>query len=166
MTTLTDAPARAPYELRLTAEVAREVGRYVSPIVETVATAFTERPDAPQEIIIDLSEATAAPPAQLVLLVTLLRRTLGPEAIITLSGVRPSVLSALVPFDLPPGTVVLDSRGRTGRGRTTTVRPHTDHNMTPARPRSLSQYAASTDAEVRYTIGSEAGSSTRYWPPS
>lgn len=107
-----------PYRLWLTPEVARHLGRHLSPIVATVRAAFDERgtTGAADRLTIDLSAATDVPSAQLVLLVTLLRNALGGGVEITLSGVRPMVLGGLVTFDLPDDVVLIDARGRRWAG--------------------------------------------------
>ena len=111
-----DPPApgadQAPYELRLSAAVARELGRYLTPIVARVKHAITERTATTDRLTIDLTDAAAVPGSSLITLITLLRHALGPDAVITLTGVRPQVVSTLVSFGLPHGTVVVDSKGR------------------------------------------------------
>lgn len=101
-----------PYELRLSAEVARQLGRYITPIVARVEEAVAERTGTTDRLTIDLTDASTVPGISLIVLVNLLRHTLAPGAVITLSGVRPPVMSSLVAFGLPHGTVVVDSRGR------------------------------------------------------
>lgn len=103
--------------LRMSSDVARELGRYISPIVAKVRSAFDERrrtqgSDEPDALTIDLSDASTVPGAQLILLVNLLRDTLGTSVVITLSGVRPMIMGSLVTFDLPRDLRVIDARGR------------------------------------------------------
>lgn len=112
---------RQPYRLRLTPHVAAELGRYLAPVVAEVRAAFEDRlrtrsPGGTDEITIDLSGAPTVPGAQLILLVTLLRQTVGNGVEITLAGVRPGILGSLVVFDLPPDVVLTDSRGRRWTG--------------------------------------------------
>ena len=107
------APELTPTALRirLTSDVAKHLGRYVSAIAATLRAEFdTDRGTG--DLIIDLSQATEVPPAQLLLLVNLSRRIIGHGPTITLSGVRPMVLGPLTAFDLPDNVVVVDARGR------------------------------------------------------
>jgi hypothetical protein len=110
----TEVATRQPYRLWLAPEVARQLGRYLSPILAQIRTAFEDRhgTGGTDELAIDMSAASTAPAAQLVLLVTLLRNALGNDVRITLSGVRPAILGSLVTFDIPRGVVLIDSRGR------------------------------------------------------
>lgn len=113
----TEVATRQPHRLWLAPEVARQLGRYLAPIVAQVRTAFEDRrrtqgTGGTDDLTIDMSAAPAAPAAQLVLLVTLLRNALGNDVRITLSGVRPAILGSLVTFDIPRGVVLIDSRGR------------------------------------------------------
>jgi hypothetical protein len=116
----TEAVERQPYRLRLTPDVARQLGRYVSPIVARVRTEFEDRretdPDGPDRITIDLAGAPTVPASQLILLVTLLRHAIGNGVQITLSGVTPAIMGSLVTFDTPPDVVLIDSRGRRWAG--------------------------------------------------
>ena len=65
-----------------------------------------------RKLTIDLTGAPTAPAAQLVLLVRLLRRTLGDGVLIELSGVTPMIRTSLVVFGVPRDVAVIDSRGR------------------------------------------------------
>lgn len=103
---------RLPLRITLSREVARELGRYVSAIADTVRDAE----EKPREVDIDLSEAVELPQAQLVLLVNLVRAIVGDGTTITLSGVRPMNVGSLVAFGLPEDVVVIDSRGRRWAG--------------------------------------------------
>jgi hypothetical protein len=103
---------RPPLRITLSREVARELGRYVSAIADTVRDAE----EKPRELDIDLSEAVELPQAQLVLLVNLVRAIVGDGTTITLSGVRPMNVGSLVAFGLPGDVVVIDSRGRRWAG--------------------------------------------------
>lgn len=108
---------RGIYRLRLTTDEVRELGKYLSVIVARVRAAMTDDPDEPErhsikKLTIDLAGAPTAPGAQLILLVKLLRRTLGSGVLIELSGVRPTILTSLVAFGIPREVAVIDSRGR------------------------------------------------------
>lgn len=110
-------PSRPALRIQPPRDVARELGRYVSAIAAKVRATFdtyrgTGDAEKPSEVIIDLSHAAELPQAQLILLVTLLRRIVGNGTTITLSGVRPMILGSLVAFDLPDNVVVVDTRGR------------------------------------------------------
>jgi hypothetical protein len=110
-------PVRPTFRIQPTRDVARELGRYLSAIAAKVQATFdthrgTGDAEEPSELVIDLSHATELPQAQLILLVTLLRRIVGDRTTITLSGVRPMILGSLVAFDLPKDVVVVDTRGR------------------------------------------------------
>lgn len=108
---------RQPYRLWLAPDVASRLGRYISPIVAKVRTAFDARrqtrgTDEADTLTIDMSDAPNVPSAQLILLVNLLRHALGNGVEITLFGVKPTILGAFVTFDLPRDVVLIDSRGR------------------------------------------------------
>jgi hypothetical protein len=108
---------RGIYRLRLTSEEVRELGKYLSAIVARVRAAMTDDPGEPgshsiKKLTIDLAGAPTAPGAQLVLLVRLLRRTLGNGVLVELSGVRSTILASLVAFGIPRDVAVIDSRGR------------------------------------------------------
>lgn len=110
-------PSRRVFRIHPTRDVARELGRYVSPIAAKVRATFDIHRGAgdaeePSELIIDLSHAAQLPQAQLTLLLNLLRPIVGDGTTITLSGVRPMILGSLVAFDLPDDVVVVDTRGR------------------------------------------------------
>ncbi|NGY65125.1 hypothetical protein G7043_40075 [Lentzea sp. NEAU-D13] len=110
-------PPRGTYRLRLTPDEVRELGKYLSVIVAKVRAAMTDDPDEPdlhsiKKLTVDLAGAPTAPGAQLVLLVKLLRRTLGNGVLIELSGVRPTILASLVAFGIPRDVTVIDPRGR------------------------------------------------------
>ncbi|HUQ54818.1 MAG TPA: hypothetical protein VM306_04155 [Lentzea sp.] len=60
--------------------------------------------------------APTVPGAQLVMLVKLLRRTLGKGVLIELAGVKPTILGSLVAFGIPLDVAVIDSRGRPWTG--------------------------------------------------
>lgn len=110
-------PVRPTFRIQPTRDVASELGRYLSAIAAKVQATFdthrgTGDAEVPSEVIIDLSHAAELPQAQLILLVTLLRRIVGNGTTITLSGVRPMILGSLVAFDLPEDVVVVDTRGR------------------------------------------------------
>ncbi|MFJ8962444.1 hypothetical protein ACIRG5_23935 [Lentzea sp. NPDC102401] len=110
-------PPQGTFRLRLAPDEVRELRRYLSVIVTRVRAAMTVDPDDPdlhpiKKLTIDLAGAPAVPGAQLVLLVTLLRRTLGDGVIVELSGVKPTILGSLVAFGIPPDVAVIDSRGR------------------------------------------------------
>jgi hypothetical protein len=117
----TEVATRPPYRLRLAPDVAGRLGRYISPVVATVRTAFEERrregdTGGADRLTIDLSDATTVPGAQLILLTNLLRQTLGDGVEITLTGARPALMGALVTFDLPRDVVLIDARGRRWTG--------------------------------------------------
>jgi hypothetical protein len=108
---------RPPHRLWLAPEVARHLGRYLSPIVATLRAVFDDRrqnqgDDETDRLTIDMSDASTVPGAQLVFLITLLRQAFGNGVEITLSGVKPTALGALVDFEIPRDVVVIDSRGR------------------------------------------------------
>ena len=110
-------PPRGTFRLRLTPDEVRELGKYLSVIVAKVRAAMTDDPDEPdlhsiKKLTVDLAGALTAPGAQLVMLVRLLRRTLGNGVLIELSGVRPTILASLVAFGIPQDVTVIDSRGR------------------------------------------------------
>lgn len=67
-------------------------------------------------ITADLVGAPTAPGVQLVLLVELLRRALGDDVLIELSGVTPMIRASLVAFGVPGNVIVTDSRGRSWAG--------------------------------------------------
>ncbi|TDQ00432.1 hypothetical protein [Labedaea rhizosphaerae] len=114
-------PVRPTLRIRLTRDDTRELGRYLSTIARRVRAAIdahrgADGAEEPGEFIIDLSDATELPQAQLILLVTLLRRTVGSGTTFTLCGVRPMLLGSLVAFDLPDDVVVVDTTGRRWAG--------------------------------------------------
>lgn len=100
-----------PRRLRLTRDVAKNLGRYVPAITAKLRAEFDTH-GAPGELEIDLSDATEVPQSQLTFLITLLRRAIGDGTTITLSGVRPMVLHSLTTHGLPDDVVVADTRGR------------------------------------------------------
>jgi hypothetical protein len=110
------SPPRRTFRLRLAPHEVRELGRYLSVIVARVRAAMTDvdepGPHSIRKLTIDLAGAPTAPGAQLVLLVRLLRRTLGNGVLIELSGVRPTILTSLVAFGIPRDVTVIDARGR------------------------------------------------------
>lgn len=113
----TEVAVPSPYRLWLAPDIARELGRHISPIVATVRQAFDERRQAQgaagsNKLTIDMSDAATVPGAQLILLINLLRQALGSDVGITLSGVKPAITGALVTFDLPGDVVLIDARGR------------------------------------------------------
>ena len=104
-------PTRPALRIRLTADVAKHLGRNVSAIMAKLRAEFdTHR--RTDDLVIDLSDATEVPVAQLLLLVTMSRHIIGHAPTITLSGVRPMVLGPLTAYDLPDNVVVVDARGR------------------------------------------------------
>lgn len=110
-------PPRGTYRLRLMPDEVRQLGKYLSVIVARVRTALADDTGTPdlqsiEKLTIDLAGAPTVPGAQLVLLVSLLRRVLGNGVLIELSGVRPTILVSLVAFGIPPDVAVIDSRGR------------------------------------------------------
>lgn len=110
-------PPRATYRLRLSEDEVRELGKYLSVIVARVRAALKDDTGTPdlhsiEKLTIDLAGAPTAPGAQLILLITLLRRVLGNGVLIELSGVRPTILASLVAFGIPRDVAVIDSRGR------------------------------------------------------
>lgn len=114
---IVQSPPHGTYRLRLTPDEVRELGKYLSVIVARVRAAMTNDPDEPdlhsiKKLTIDLTGALTAPGAQLVMLVRLLRRTLGDGVLIELSGVGPMILTSLVAFGIPRDVTVIDSRGR------------------------------------------------------
>lgn len=113
---IVQSPPRGTYRLRLAPHEVRELGKYLSVIVGRVRAAMTEAdesgPYSIKKLTIDLAGAPTAPGAQLVMLVRLLRRTLGNGVLIELSGVAPTILTSLVAFGIPRDVTVIDSRGR------------------------------------------------------
>jgi len=107
----TPEPATPALRIRLTANVAKHLGRYVSAIAAKLQAEFDTRRGT-GDLIIDLSQAAEVPSAQLLLLITLSRRIIGHGPTITLSGLRPMTLGSLTTFDLPDDVVVVDARGR------------------------------------------------------
>lgn len=112
-------PERASTRIRMRvpAEMARELDRYVSAIVAALRRRFDDRGEnrgvaGSREVILDLSDVSVVPHSALMLLVTLLRRALGDDVTITLTGVSAAVLAPLTAFDLPHGVAVIDSRRR------------------------------------------------------
>ena len=110
-------PPQGTYRLRLAPDEVRELRKYLSVIVSRVRAAMTVDPHDPdlhsiKKLTIDLAGAPAVPGAQLVMLVKLLRRTLGNGVLVELSGVKPTILASLVAFGIPPDVAVIDSRGR------------------------------------------------------
>jgi hypothetical protein len=117
LATRTQPAAGTAFRIALTRDVAEELGRYLTPITAAVRATFdahraTTGTAAPAELVIDLTDAARLPQAQLTLLLTLLRPIVGDGTTITLSGVRPMILGALVAFDLPDDVVVTGTRGR------------------------------------------------------
>lgn len=111
--TIVQSPPGGTYRLRLAAAEVRELGRYLSAIVARVRAAMPgEGPHPIRKLTIDLAGAPTTPVAQLVLLVRLLRRTLGDGVTIELAGVTPMIRTSLVAFGLPGEVTVIDSRGR------------------------------------------------------
>ena len=106
--TTVQSPPRGTFRLRLAPAEVRELGRYLSAIVAKVRA--TTHPIG--KLTIDLAGAPTAPVAQVVLLVRLLRRTLGDGVTIELAGVTPMIRTSLVAFGLPADVTVIDSRGR------------------------------------------------------
>lgn len=112
---LEQAPIRL--RMRVSTDIGKELDRYVSAIVTDLRRRFAECrehqvADVADEVVLDLSEASAVPHSALVLLVNLLRRTLGDDVTITLAGVGPAILAPLTAFDLPERVAVIDSRRR------------------------------------------------------
>jgi ABC-type transporter Mla MlaB component len=117
------APERTSTRIRMRvpADMARELDRYVSAIVAALRRRFDDRGEDRgvagfRELILDLSDVPVVPHSALMLLVTLLRRTLGDDVTITLTGVSAAVLPPLTAFDLPHGVAVIDSRRRRWSG--------------------------------------------------
>ncbi|MEU0878186.1 hypothetical protein ABZ345_06275 [Lentzea sp. NPDC005914] len=113
--TIVQAPPRGTYRLRLTPDEVRRLGKYLSVIVARVRAATTgdERDRHPiEKLTIDLAGAPTAPGSQLVMLVRLLRRTLGNGVHIELSGVGPMIRTSLTAFGIPRDVTVTDLRGR------------------------------------------------------
>ncbi len=103
--------------MRVPPDIGQKLDRYVSATVAELRRRFAERSenqvaDGSDEVTLDLSEVSAVPHSALVLLVNLLRRTLGDAVTITLAGVRPAILAPLTAFELPDGVAVIDSRRR------------------------------------------------------
>lgn len=111
MVTQSTAPTR--YRLRVPPDIGRQLDRYVSAMVLELRRRFENRGfGGSGEVVLDLSDVSVVPGSALVLLVNLLRRTLGDGVGITLTGVRPAILASLTAFDLPDGVAVIDSRRR------------------------------------------------------
>ena len=116
--------------LRITAAHAAALPRYV-PWLVAAARVMLSHPDArgaaagsTAELVVDLGEVPAMPCcAELVFLVDLLRRALGPTVGITLVGVTPAVAAPLISGGLGEGVVVVDARGRRWPGQSDRVRP-------------------------------------------
>ena len=114
-------PASIRLRMRVPSDIGQELDRYVSAIVTELRRRFAEHGEnqvanTSDEVILDLSEASTIPHSALVLLVNLLRRTLGDDVTITLAGVSPAILAPLTAFDLPNGVAVIDSRRRRWSG--------------------------------------------------
>jgi ABC-type transporter Mla MlaB component len=117
---IVQSPPRGTYRLRLAPHEVRELRKYLSVIVARVRAAMADvgepGPHSIKKVTIDLAGAPTAPGAQLVVLVRLLRRTLGEGVLIELSGVTPTILTSLVAFGIPQDVTVIDSRGRPWTG--------------------------------------------------
>lgn len=118
-----DLPQRASestpvtHRMRIPPDVARELDRYISVIVAKFRRAFdnlrrTRGVERRNELVLDLSDVSEVPHSSLVLLVNLLRRTLGKDVRITLSGLDPMIQGLLTAFGLPRSVAVVDSRHR------------------------------------------------------
>lgn len=109
------------YRMRVPQDIAGVLDRYVSAIIADLRRRFEESgkdrsADGSREVILDLTDVSNVPHSALVLLVNLIRRTLGDGVTITLTGVSPAVLAPLTASAFPDGVVVIDSRRRTWPG--------------------------------------------------
>lgn len=115
MTAATRTPTR--FRMRIPQDIAGKLDRYVSAIVADLRRRFEDRgknrsADGSRAVVLDLTGVSEVPHSALILLVTLLRRTLGDDVAITLTGVGPAVLAPLTALEFPPGVEVIDSRRR------------------------------------------------------
>lgn len=107
----------ARVRVRVPQDIAGVLDRYVSAIVAALRRRFEDRGTTravggSREVILDLTDVSSVPHSALILLVNLLRRTLGDDLTVTLAGVSPAVLAPLTASDFPDGVVAIDSRGR------------------------------------------------------
>lgn len=109
---LTDG--REAVVVRVTAEDVATLHRRISVLVRKVRHKLASRADGAQhELVLDLSEVPPVPAvAPLLLLIGLLRRSLGPVGRVDVIGVNPALAGALTAFDLPDGVGLVDARGR------------------------------------------------------
>lgn len=108
------ADERRPVVVRLTADEATLLHRSMSRLVRESRQRLVSRPEgARRELVLDLSAVPPVPVlAPLLLLIRLLRRLLGPDGRMDVTGVNPALVGALTAFDLPDGVGLVDTRGR------------------------------------------------------
>lgn len=139
----TPAPGRAasapphpgPARLRVAAAEAAALHRHIPRLVAAARAVLPTAADPTEraatgellttrELLVDLTEV---PPtaccAELVFLIEVLRRALGPRVCITLVGVTPALAAPLIGGGVGDRATVVDSRGRRWPGRPDAVRP-------------------------------------------
>lgn len=94
--------------LQVSADEAAELYRTISALVSSARRQLAaHHGPAEVEVVLDLSSVDSGPvTAPLLCIHGLLRRAVGPDSAITLTGVSPVLTAGLVAFGLPDGVVV------------------------------------------------------------